>query len=69
MSPKSAGAGAGKERSQPKMEEAKAKMREALERKNAGAHPTARGVRKTGPIEGTEGVGGTKRTFRPRKTG
>ncbi|MGC0143781.1 DUF5302 domain-containing protein [Pseudactinotalea sp. Z1732] len=51
------------------MADAKAKMREALDRKNAGDHPTADGVRNTGSVNGPEVVGEPKRTFRPRKTG
>ena len=51
------------------LEDAKAKMRAALDRKNAGDHPTAEGARNTGAVHGPEVVGEPKRTFRPRKTG
>lgn len=51
------------------LEDTKAKMRAALERKNAGDHPTAQGVRNTGAVHGPEIVGEPKKNFRPRKTG
>lgn len=49
--------------------EAKAKMRAALDRKNAGHHPSAEGVRHTGPVGGADVGSDAKRTFQPRKTG
>ncbi len=49
-------------------EEAKAKFREALERKNAGRHRTAEGDANTGSVHGSETVGPVQRTFR-RKSG
>lgn len=51
------------------LQDAKAKMREALKRKNSGDHPTAEGARNTGAVHGPEVVGDAKKTFRPRKTG
>lgn len=69
MSSKRSGSDGGSERAQHDMSEAKAKMRAALDRKNAGDHPTAEGVRNTGVVHGPEGVGDAKRTFQPRKTG
>ncbi|MCL3860147.1 DUF5302 domain-containing protein [Actinotalea sp. K2] len=52
----------------PKAEEAKARFREALERKRAAQHKTAEGRRNTGSVHGSETEGGSQRTFR-RKTG
>ncbi|WP_431891248.1 DUF5302 domain-containing protein [Cellulosimicrobium funkei] len=49
-------------------EEAKAKFREALDRKNAARHPTADGESNTGSVHGSETVGPVQRTFR-RKSG
>ncbi|BDZ42761.1 hypothetical protein GCM10025865_20600 [Paraoerskovia sediminicola] len=49
-------------------EDAKAKFRAALDRKNAGAHPTAEGERNTGQVHGSETAGPVQRTFR-RKSG
>lgn len=47
--------------------DAKAKMREALERKKQAEHRTAEGRRNTGQVHGSEVVGG-RRMFR-RKSG
>jgi hypothetical protein len=49
-------------------EEAKAKFREALDRKNAARHRTADGGSNTGAVHGSETVGPVQRTFR-RKSG
>ncbi|MDF2805909.1 MAG: hypothetical protein K0S43_855 [Cellulosimicrobium sp.] len=49
-------------------EEAKAKFREALDRKNAARHRTADGESNTGSVHGSETVGPVQRTFR-RKSG
>ncbi|WP_203136869.1 DUF5302 domain-containing protein [Microbacterium sp. JZ31] len=51
-------------------DEAKAKFREALEKKHArdSAHGSAPGRRDTGAIHGTHGAAGGKREFR-RKSG
>ncbi|MCB7137760.1 DUF5302 domain-containing protein [Cellulosimicrobium marinum] len=49
-------------------EEAKAKFREALDRKNAARHRTADGETNTGSVHGSETVGPVQRTFR-RKSG
>lgn len=49
-------------------EEAKAKFREALERKKERNHPTADGDTNTGVVHGPESVAQTQRTFR-RKSG
>ncbi|QOR72657.1 DUF5302 domain-containing protein [Ruania alkalisoli] len=51
------------------MASAKARMREALERKAERDHPSARGARNTGAVHGpeVEGAGG-RRVFR-RKSG
>ncbi|UFU05143.1 DUF5302 domain-containing protein [Ruania halotolerans] len=47
------------------MADAKAKMREALERKSEREHPTARGHRNTGAVHGSEVDGpGGRRVFR-----
>ncbi len=51
------------------LDEAKAKMREALKRKSGGSHPTGDSARNTGAVHGPEVVGDAKRTFKPRKTG
>lgn len=59
----------GADRPASDMSEVKAKMRAALERKNAGEHPTAEGVTNTGAVHGQDGVSDAKRTFQPRKTG
>lgn len=48
--------------------DAKAKMREALERKKQNEHLSAEGRRNTGQVHGPEVVGETRRTFR-RKSG
>lgn len=49
-------------------EEAKAKFREALDRKNAARHRSADGGTNTGTVHGSETVGPVQRTFR-RKSG
>lgn len=49
-------------------EDAKAKFREALERKQGAAHRSAQGRTNTGSVHGPETTGPGKRTFR-RKTG
>jgi hypothetical protein len=49
-------------------EDAKARFREALERKQDTGHKTADGRQNTGMVHGPEVTGGGKRTFR-RKTG
>lgn len=51
------------------LQDAKAKMREALERKQAAEHLTAEGRRNTGSVHGSEVTGAEgKRMFR-RKSG
>ena len=49
-------------------EDAKAKFREALERKKALHHPTAEGGTKAGPTHGADPVAASQQTFR-RKSG
>lgn len=49
-------------------EDAKAKFREALDRKKAAAHPTAGGGAATGAVHGSETSGPTQRRFQ-RKSG
>lgn len=49
-------------------DDAKAKFREALERKQAAHHRTSDGERNTGSVRGSETVGPVQRTFR-RKSG
>jgi len=49
-------------------EDAKAKFREALDRKNAASHRTADASSNTGSVHGSETVGPVQRTFR-RKSG
>lgn len=49
-------------------EDAKARFKEALDRKNAAHHRTADGDRNTGSVHGSETVGPVQRTFR-RKSG
>jgi hypothetical protein len=49
-------------------EEAKAKFREALDRKNAARHRSADGETNTGAVHGSETAGPVQRTFR-RKSG
>lgn len=49
-------------------QEARAKFREALDRKNAASHRTADGEANTGAVHGSETVGPVQRTFR-RKSG
>ncbi|TQL04468.1 DUF5302 domain-containing protein [Cellulomonas sp. SLBN-39] len=49
-------------------EDAKARFREALERKKAVGHPTADGSRKTGGVHGSETAGPVQRRFQ-RKSG
>ncbi|HUX70694.1 MAG TPA: DUF5302 domain-containing protein [Cellulomonadaceae bacterium] len=46
--------------------DAKAKFREALDRKNAAAHRTGDGQRNTGNVHGSETTGPSQRTFRRR---
>lgn len=53
---------------EPAGEDAKARFREALSRKQDAAHRSAEGRRNTGVVHGSEVTGGGKRTFR-RKTG
>jgi hypothetical protein len=48
--------------------DAKARFREALDRKQENAHRSAEGRQNTGVVQGSEVTGGGKRTFR-RKTG
>lgn len=52
---------------QGSLEDAKAKMREALERKKSNEHLSAEGRRNTGQVHGSE-VSGGRRMFR-RKSG
>lgn len=47
-------------------EDAKAKFREALDRKKAGQHRTADGQSNTGNVHGSETSGPVQRTFRRR---
>jgi len=47
-------------------EDAKAKFREALDRKKAGRHRTADGQSNTGNVHGSETSGPVQRTFRRR---
>ena len=47
-------------------EDAKAKFREALDRKKAGQHRTAEGQGNTGHVHGSETSGPVQRTFRRR---
>ncbi|RYV52469.1 DUF5302 domain-containing protein [Pengzhenrongella frigida] len=47
-------------------EDAKAKFREALDRKKAGQHKTADGQSNTGNVHGSETSGPAQRTFRRR---
>ncbi|WP_265523315.1 DUF5302 domain-containing protein [Oerskovia flava] len=49
-------------------EDAKAKFREALDRKNAARHRSADGEENTGSVHGSETAGPVQRTFR-RKSG
>jgi len=49
-------------------QDAKARFREALARKQDTAHRTAEGRQNTGIVQGSEVTSGGKRTFR-RKTG
>ena len=49
-------------------EDAKAKFREALERKKQTAHRSAEGRESGGGVHGPEVTGGSRRTYR-RKTG
>ena len=49
-------------------DDAKARFREALTRKQETAHKTAEGRQNTGVVHGAEVKSGSKRTFR-RKTG
>ncbi len=49
-------------------EDAKAKFREALERKKAAAHPTGASGSATGAVHGSETAGPTQRRFQ-RKSG
>ncbi len=52
----------------PVAEDAKARFRAALDRKQESAHRSAEGRRNTGVVHGSEVTGGGRRTFR-RKTG
>ncbi len=61
-------AGAGDERPGAVGADAKARFREALERKQGAAHRSAQGRPNTGTVHGPETAGPGKRTFR-RKTG
>ncbi len=47
-------------------DDAKAKFREALERKKAAHHRTAQGSGNTGAVQGSETAGRSQRTFRRR---
>jgi hypothetical protein len=47
-------------------DDAKARFREALERKKAGNHRTAQGSGNTGAVHGSETTGPSQRTFRRR---
>ena len=47
-------------------EDAKAKFREALERKKAARHRTSQGTGNTGAVQGSETSGPAQRTFRRR---
>jgi hypothetical protein len=47
-------------------EDAKAKFREALDRKKAGQHRTTDGQSNTGQVHGSETSGPVQRTFRRR---
>lgn len=47
-------------------QDAKAKFREALDRKNAGGHRAVDGQRNTGNVHGSETTGPSQRTFRRR---
>ncbi|WP_277212786.1 DUF5302 domain-containing protein [Isoptericola croceus] len=49
-------------------DEAKARFKEALEKKNAAHHPTAAGERNTGSVHGSETSGPVQPMFR-RKSG
>jgi hypothetical protein len=49
-------------------DEAKARFREALERKKTQGHRTADGTRNTGQVHGSETAGPTQRRFQ-RKSG
>jgi len=49
-------------------EDAKAKFREALDRKKSTSHRTADGRSQTGPVHGSETSGPTQRRFQ-RKSG
>lgn len=49
-------------------DDAKARFREALERKHDSAHRSAEGRQNTGVVQGSEITGAAKRSFR-RKTG
>ncbi|GII99446.1 hypothetical protein CLV28_2869 [Sediminihabitans luteus] len=53
---------------QPAKDDAKAKFRAALDRKNAGQHRSVDGDRNTGSVHGSETAGPVQRTFR-RKSG
>lgn len=58
----------GRSRAPGASEEAKAKFREALERKKQAGHRSTEGREGTGGVHGSEVTGGGRRTFR-RKTG
>jgi hypothetical protein len=47
-------------------DDAKARFREALERKKAAAHRTSQGSGNTGSVHGAENTGPSQRTFRRR---
>ncbi len=57
-----------KDRAPAASDDAKAKFREALERKKQAAHRSAEAREETGSVHGSEVTGGGRRTFR-RKTG
>jgi hypothetical protein len=59
---------ADREKTPAPSDEAKARFREALERKKQSAHRSAEGRDATGGVHGPEVTGGGRRTFR-RKTG
>ncbi|WP_367183120.1 DUF5302 domain-containing protein [uncultured Cellulomonas sp.] len=50
----------------PGREDAKARFREALDRKKAASHRSAQGSGNTGSVHGSETTGPAQRTFRRR---
>ncbi|NLE71413.1 MAG: DUF5302 domain-containing protein [Actinomycetales bacterium] len=59
---------ADRDRASAPSEDAKARFREALERKRQASHRSAEAREATGVVQGPEVTGGGRRTFR-RKTG